>query len=499
AAPPLPPDAAFPYPLRVPGEEGLYGVAEVSGALALTAKAVQHELLPGRPARLLAYELEHQGKVLRNPVLRVRTGARLRAKFWNALGEPSIIHWHGLKVDSNNDGHPHYAVAAGATYDYQFLVANRAATYWYHAHPHGATGRQIYLGLAGLLIVEDEEELALRKALDLGFGATDIPLVLQDLRLDSGGQPIFAPDATERFHGHFGGEVVVNLTPRPHLDVETRLYRFRVLNASNARLYRLAFRRGTRLLDYHVIGTDGGLLDRPRAVEEAFVSPGERLDLLLDLRAARPGDEVVVASLPFDAMHLETGGGAGHGAQHAASAPVLPDGAELALLKLRVARRIAYDRPLPQTLSRLEPVAESTASPRLVALDQAGRMTWRINAATYEQAATPIAVRRGSVEHWDLRNIAPSMPHPVHLHGFPFRVLAREASPAQQRRLAVDQNGLAASDLGWKDTVLVWPGETVRIAVDFTHPFPGDQVYLVHCHNLEHEDGGMMLNVRVAG
>ena len=79
-------------------------------------------------------------------MLRVRTGTQMRIKFWNALEETSIIHWHGLKVDSNNDGHPHYAVAGGATYDYQFTVANRAATYWYHPHPHHLTGKQVYLG-----------------------------------------------------------------------------------------------------------------------------------------------------------------------------------------------------------------------------------------------------------------------------------------------------------------------------------------------------------------
>jgi suppressor of ftsI/bilirubin oxidase len=113
--------------------------------------------------------------------------------------------------------------------------------------------------------------------------------------------------------------------------------------------------------------------------------------------------------------------------------------------------------------------------------------------------STPIVVRRDTVETWDIRNSQPSMPHPMHLHGFQFRVLSREGSPEQQQRLAVTETGLAATDLGWKDTVLAWPGETVRIVTDFSHPFLGDQVYMVHCHNLEHEDGGMMLNLKVAG
>src|SRR5688572_11912454 len=104
--------------------------------------------------------------------------------------------------------------------------------------------------------------------------------------------------------------MLVNWTHRPHFDAATRVYRFRILNASNARVYRLAFRHGEHLLDYHLIGNDGGLLDRPRAVREAFLAPGERVDVLLDLRSAALGDEIVLGSLPFDAMHDEGGAAA---------------------------------------------------------------------------------------------------------------------------------------------------------------------------------------------
>jgi suppressor of ftsI/bilirubin oxidase len=499
--PPLPPDPAFPNALRVPGAEGLYGLADAAGSFTLVAKPTRQAILPGKPARMLAYEMEHQGRTLHNPVLRARTGTPLRIRFWNSLEEPSIVHWHGLKVDSNNDGHPHYAVPGGTTYDYQFTVANRAATYWYHPHPHHLTGKQVALGLAGLLIVEDDEELALQKSLDLRLGETDIPLVLQDRSFDDDGQFVYQPTAEDRLHGHFGGEVLVNLTPRPHLHVASRIVRFRILNGSNARLYRLAFRHGERLLDYAVIGTDGGLIDRPRTVQEAFLAPGERMDVLLDLRAAARGDAITLVSLPFDAMHVEIAGSAsaqaGHGPRSAHGMPsIQPDGTELELLRVRVDRRIAYDRPVPQELSFLDPIAESPYSPRLVVLDQA-QGQWRINGTGYDPDQTPIVVKRDTVEAWDIRNVQPGMPHPVHIHGFQFRVVSRDGSPDQQRRLAIGPGRLAATDLGWKDTVLVWPNETVRIVTDFSHPFRGDQVYMVHCHNLEHEDGGMMVNMRV--
>ena len=497
--PPLPPDTAFPNPLRLPGTEGVFGVADAAGALTIVAKGIEHPLLPGKPApRLLAYEMEFQGRSLLNPLLRVRSGTSLRIKFWNGLNETSIIHWHGLKVDSNNDGHPHYAVPGGATYDYRFNVANRAGTYWYHPHPHHLTGKQVYHGLAGFFIVEDDEELALQQALDLRLGETDIPLVLQDRRFDEAGGLVYAPTADERFHGHYGSEVLVNWTPRPYFDATSRICRFRILNGSNARLYRLAFRHEEHLVDYHVIGTDGGLLDRPHAVTEAFLAPGERMDVLLDLRGAARGDAITLVSLPFDAMHMETAGSHAAHAQHGAHGQHddRPDGAELELLRIRVQQKTAYDRSIPEALSRIEAAPESPFSPRLILLDQS-RMAWRINRASYDMTATPIVVRRDTVEAWDIRNFQPSMPHPMHIHGFQFRVLSRAGSPEQQRRLAVTETGLAATDLGWKDTVLAWPGETVRIVTDFSHPFLGDQVYMVHCHNLEHEDGGMMLNLKV--
>jgi suppressor of ftsI/bilirubin oxidase len=493
--PPPPAGEEFPNPLRLPGSDGLYGVLDAAGAFTMVAKPVRHALQPGKPAPMLAYEVEHHGRTLLNPSLRVRTGAELRIKFWNALEESSIIHWHGLKVDSNNDGHPHYAVPGGQTYDYTYTVANRAATYWYHPHPHHLTGKQVYLGLAGLFIVEDDEEAALQKALDLAFGVSDVPLVLQDRRFDGEGRLVFKPSREERFQGHLGDQILVNLTPRPHFRAATRIHRFRILNGSNARIYRLAFRQGDQLLAYHVIGGDGGLLDRPRTVTEAFLAPSERLDVLLDLRAAAVGDAVKVVSLPFDPMHHESGSAGDAHAGHSAHG-MLADGAEAEIMNILVSRKTAYDRTLPQALSRIGPLPEPAATPRVITLDQR-KGVWHINGLTYNAAATPIVVKRGSVETWEVRNAAASMPHPMHVHGFQFRVISREGSPEQVRRLAVDETGLTVSDLGWKDTVLSWPGETVRIVTDFSHPFLGDQVYMVHCHNLEHEDGGMMLNLKV--
>lgn len=515
---------AFPNALRLPGPSGVLGVLDVSAPLAIVAKPTRYSILQGKETPLLVYQVEQDGNTWINPVFRVRTGTTFQAKLSNALDENTIIHWHGLKVDARNDAHPLYEIGAGAAYDYEFPVPNRAGTYWYHPHPDKLTSKQAYLGLASFFVVEDDDELALQRALDLKLGVTDIPLVIQDKNFDGEGRLVYSPSEEQKVNGYVGDTVLVNLTPRPYLNAATRLYRFRVLNGSNARAYRLAFVQSGRPVEYSVIGTDGGLLDRPYPVKEAFLSPGERLDVLLDLRGAAAGDAVVLRSLAFDPMHAESGGTAmDHGAMgmqaqspspHAgmvmddqapgaavlAASPhgaMLADGAAIDLLRVNVTSKTAYEPRVPTTLSTLAPVKEAgVVKSRGFLLDlKDGR--WRINGETFEMKKTPVTVRRGANEIWEIRNDKASMPHPMHLHGVPFRVLARTGSPLQLKSVVVNEQGLTATDLGWKDTVLVWPGETVRVAVDFSHPYPGDQIYLFHCHNLEHEDQGMMINIKV--
>ncbi len=329
--------------------------------------------------------------------------------------------------------------------------------------------------------------------------------------------------------GVTGDTVLVNLTPTPFLEVENRVYRFRLLNASNARILRLALARLSdgELLACHVVATDGSLLDRPREVEELYLAPGERVDVLVDLSGSGDGDEVALKSLAFDPMHREHDmggsvarsgghgvgrpGAAGHGEgvahhRHAGGGPRLGDGQEFYVLRLAVkgrAERGGSDRParrMPGVISEVpEPVLRGASTRRVtLSVETEGNDTrWLIDGRTYEPGEYPITARRGDIEVWEIRNEERSMPHPMHLHSFRFRVLGRTGSPEQVSRLAVDGEGRTVTDLGWKDTVLVWPGETVRIAVDFSHGFEGEQLYLFHCHILEHEDRGMMLNFKV--
>jgi suppressor of ftsI/bilirubin oxidase len=284
----------------------------------------------------------------------------------------------------------------------------------------------------------------------------------------------------------------------------------RVLNACNARTLLLAFRTaGGAALPFTVIGNDGGLLPAPRRCEATFLAAAERLDVLLDLRDAAIGDTIVLETRKFDPMHAEVAlprgdaqeAHAAHqaqaGGEHAHHAPTAwPEGTPRDILQLRVRTRVAYDRRVPAQLSTLAPIDTAGATERPLRLGYKSGQ-WRINDRVFVMGETPIEVTRDTTEVWLLRNYFTSMPHAMHLHGFAFEVLERETPPDQVKALAVDAQGRLASDLGRKDTVLVWPGESVRVAVRFALPFAGPQTYLLHCHNLEHEDGGMMLGVKV--
>jgi len=514
AAAPVPDVRLSPHTLtRLPGPPDAFEIVDAAAPFTVTARAVEREWLQGNRTSMLAYEVEQSGRSTYNPILRIRRGAVIHANFWNQLQETSIIHWHGLRVDANNDGNPHYAVPPGAIYQYRIPIRNRAGTCWYHPHPHALTAGQVYRGLASFLIVEDEEDDALARALDLKLGITDLPLMLQDRHFDVQGNVLRTTDLASHFLGHLGSVPLVNGRPATRLDVLPRIYRLRLLNASGSRVLRLAFIRDDTPQPFLVIGTDGGLLERPLAARESFLAPGERLDVLLDTRAYAAGSSITLRSLAFDAMReplaqlctttpkradsMEHPMPAGTATNPAIPVPpALADGMPFDLMLLTIHAGPHYERSVPARLSQPPTLVHHGAKIRRFELDHVD-MQWRINGVRFDMVKTQLAVERDTTEIWEMHNPPGGMPHPIHFHGFPFLLLARAGSPEQVRRLATDARGLAAAESGWKDTVLVWPGERVRLAVDFTHDYPGEQVYMLHCHNLEHEDQGMMLNVRI--
>ncbi len=498
--------ANFQQKLFIPVASGPFGVLDVVGPLKLRATAAGFTMLPGRESPFLLYQTEQAGQAYQNPILRIESGARFTASLDNALAEPTIIHWHGLHVPAAMDGHPSTAIVAGARFEYDFTVNDRGGTYWYHTHAHEVTGKQAYQGLASYFLVEDNDQRNLAKALDLQLGVTDLPLVIQDKRFDAQGKLQYQPNPMDAMMGWLGDIVLTNLTPNAVLSVSPRSYRFRLLNGSNARIYRLAFVKDKTALEFSVIGTDGGLIERPETVTEAFLAPGERLDVVFDAGQAQPGSDIFLKSLAFDPMENEgtAGGMSGmSGMDHGTGQTTAGTGGsrlllgqEFNLLKLVVTAGDRIAAKLPATLSQVRPIRTEGATERKLELSMA-MMRFLINGRSFSMQEIVFEVKRGAVEIWSIQNPAIGMPHPMHLHGFSFQVLERQNSPAPLSAAARFGKGRTVSDLGWKDTVLVWPGETVRIAIDFAHDFPGSQTYVFHCHNLEHADAGMMINFRV--
>lgn len=399
------------------------------------------------------------------PTLRVRRGDVARLTLHNQLPEDSILHWHGLHVPEVADGHPRLAIGSGARYDYRFDITDRAGTYWYHAHPHHRTGPQVYRGMAGLFLVGDAEE----DALELPSGDREIPVLLQDRRLDADGDFVFDPVMHERMEGFFGDTAFGNGTPSPGLDVDSALYRLRVVNVTASRINRLALSTGAPMT---LIGVDGGLLPAPVQVDHVDLGTGERADLLVDFSGMPAGTRVMLKSLRFPSPYRGMGGMMMSGGTG--------QGVEMDLLEFTVTREVRerpwVRRPFP-AIERIDP---ATATRTRAFRFESAMMRHTINGREFALARVDERVPFGSTEIWRFINPSP-FPHPVHMHETQFQVLSRTGGRGR----------LHPWEGGWKDTVLLYPGETVEVISRF------DQhrgLYLLHCHNLVHEDAGMMLN-----
>lgn len=413
-----------------------------------------------------------QGKISPNtqlfngslPVIRANQGDRVNIDLKNSLTEATNIHWHGMLIPALMDGHPKDIAAAGAQRNYNFAINQRAATTWFHPHPHMATGKQVFNGLAGMFIVND----AIETALNLPSGEREVPLVISDKRFNADGSLHYAPTMAEVMTGYFGDKSLINNVVAPFLNVKTRFYRFRAVNASNARIYDLALSNGANLI---IIGNDGGLLEKPVSLTHALLSPGERLDILIDFSKMSVGTE---AFLQSNANSI-----ANHGAT------------TFKMLKFKVNAAENETFSLPTTLSTITPISISDSKRnRAFALPAAHAMTGgamhtgmhTINGKAYDMNRIDETVTAGDTEIWEIDNSVGDEPHPMHLHGVQFQVLEKTGGTIQPY------------EKGWKDTILIQKAEKIKIIVRF----PTEKgVFLMHCHNLEHEDDGMMMNFEI--
>jgi blue copper oxidase len=244
------------------------------------------ELLAGKPTQTWGANGSYLG-----PTIRATRGDRVSMRVHNDLPEPATIHWHGMHLPAAADGGPHQLISPGATWSPSWGIDQPAATLWYHPHPHGATEDHVYRGVAGLFLLDDPEAGAL--PLPDRYGVDDIPVILQDKRFDRDGNLDFGQSPFSPI-GRLGDQLLVNGTHDPHLDATTERVRFRLLNASTARVYNLGFADDRAL---QLIGTDGGLLEAPHHTTRVPLSPGERAEIVA---AFRPGEQAVLRSFPPD-------------------------------------------------------------------------------------------------------------------------------------------------------------------------------------------------------
>jgi FtsP/CotA-like multicopper oxidase with cupredoxin domain len=413
----------------------------------LTAALGTWELSPGRRVQAMTYNGQVPG-----PTLEARVGDTVVVHFTNRLEQPTTIHWHGLRVPADMDGGPHSGppVGPGQSFDYRFTVPD-AGTFWYH--PHVTESVQMERGLYGAVVVRGAQEPR---------ADAEALLLLDDVLLGPDGQIAPTGDLLEQHNGREGAVALVNGRAGHEIAVRVgQRQRWRIVNAGSARFQRLTL-AGHR---FTVVGTDGGLVPTPRTVDELFLVPGDRLDVLVD-GAGAPGSVAALRTLPY---------ARGHGA--GLTEPV-------ELLRVRTTAETALPA-LPSagpgpTITRL---ATEGVAVREVTFNEfidrdRERVVFTINGRAYPDVPD-VVTRLGATEVWDLVN-ASEMEHPFHLHGYFFQVLSR--------------NGTAERDVTWEDTIQLRGMERVRIAFR-PEDRPGHWMY--HCHILEHVDNGMMAAVQV--
>jgi FtsP/CotA-like multicopper oxidase with cupredoxin domain len=395
------------------------------------------------------------------PTLRATRGDDVVINVSNGVGEATTLHWHGMHLPAKADGGPHQMIEPGETWSPSWTIDQPAATLWYHPHLHGATADHVYRGAAGMFIVDERDVQMTPQGARLPdrYGVDDIPVIIQDKDIGSHGQLGDGQgfvDGLINELGVLGDDILVNGTYDPHFDATTELVRFRLLNASNARIYDLGF---TDDRSYWLVGTDGGLLEQPQRMSRLRLSPGERAEIVVEIA---PGDEVVLRSfapdLGLDGVTARFNGGDD----------------VFDILQVRGASQLDESAEIPDHVA-VEQIDERDVD-RTRSFELRAR---EINGRKMDMNRIDEVIELGSTEIWELTN-AHGTPHSFHPHLVHFKVL--------------DFDGRAPPPhlSGWKDTIFLPPRSTARVIARFEDHSDPTTPYMFHCHILEHEDEGMM-------
>ena len=400
------------------------------------------EIFAGNKTNTYGYNGDFLG-----PVIRVKKGMDVSLHLVNDLKEDTTFHWHGLELPAEGDGGPHQVLKSGESKTIRFTVKQDAATLWFHPHPMNETANQVYKGLAGLLYIDDEssDKLDIPKT----YGENDFPFILQDKTFTSDKQldyhSVMNPDGTS------GDTLLINGVVDPKLTTDHKKVRFRLLNGSNSRTFKLHFDNN---MSFEQIASDGGFLNKPNTINEIEIAPAERVEVIVDLTKVK-GNEVTLVN---------------------------EDNTKILPIHLKKTKEDSYTADILNNLSIPDKVKNLKVSKTVKLAGMGANVT--INGQKFDANRIDFTQRQNDTEVWEIENVNDmmgGMKHPFHIHGTQFQVIS------------IDGKEPPAYLSGLKDTISLQPGQKAKIAVTF----PEKGIYMFHCHILEHEESGMMGQIKV--
>lgn len=437
----------------------------------LTLQNGTHQFLDGQITNTMGVN----GNIL-GPTLIVNKGDNIDISVTNQLDDTTTIHWHGMHVSAENDGGPHTIILSGETWNPAFTVMDDAGTYWYHPHLHEKTNEHVSKGIAGFILVRDEEEAQLE--LPRTYGIDDFPLAIQTKDFDANNQVVIPSNSDD--------VVMVNATIEANLNVPAQVVRLRLLNGTSQRVLNIGL-SGNQ--SFYQIGSDGGLLASSILLTRLSLAPGERAEILIDFSAMQ-GQTIELMSY---ASELQNGiyGATNPGMMSMMTLtgynPNPINGNDFDLMQFTVIAPTANPvLTIPNDLVNFTPIPESSANltrnltftPATMGPNQLNGH-FLINGAGFNMNVINYTIPLDNIEIWSIFNQS-GIAHPFHIHDVQFFVL--------------DRNGIAPplSEQGRKDVILIKPQETVRFITKFNDFANPDVPYMYHCHMLVHEDDAMM-------
>ncbi len=381
------------------------------------------------------------------PTLLLNNDDEISINYTNNLDETTTMHGHGMHVPAIMDGGPHQKIKPTMSWSARYKVNQKACTNWYHPHLMGKTAEHVYMGLAGFIIIEDEES----KQLDLPkrYGIDDIPLVLQDRRFDANAQIDYSPTMREIMHGYHGDTYIANGAIDPFVELEAKEIRFRILNGSNSSVYEVGFDDER---SFFQIASDNSFLASPVELTKLRLSPGERAEIVIDLSMDK--DKSIFLK---DFRNNKT------------------------FLKLMVTKDSTTKTSLPQNLTTLTKFDQPANIKNRTFTLSGMRGVLTINGVSMAMDVINERVPIDQTEIWEVKNLM-NIEHNFHIHATHFMILERNGL----------ESNVAKNEKGYKDTVYLAPNETVKLLVRMVDYKDKDNPYMYHCHFLEHEDAGMM-------